>query len=807
MLADIRFGARMLLKNPLVTLVALLALALGIGANTAIFSVIHAVMLGKLPYPEPERLAVVWERQPKNDQNTINLGNFTDWKLQNNVFTDMAAFFDFRSSLVGDGPPEVIPSQMATTNLFSVLGVNAIRGRTFTADDGKQGHLPVLVISYDLWQRRFGGDEGIIGRKIRLNEKEQTIVGVMPKDFMWHVVKGSRTKKSAEIWVPWQLSEQVLQRRGRFAMSVARLKPGVTIEQAQAEMNTIGERLAQSYPQFNTNWGVTIVPVRIQSSGELRKPLWILLGAVAFVLFIACANVANLLLARAAARKREIAVRIGLGASRWRIIRQLLIESLMLSASGGVIGLVLAWWGTRALIALGPASLTSLKDVGVNLWVLLFTASVAVVTGLLFGVLPALEAIRVNLNDSLKEGGRSTVGSLRSQRFRNVFVVTEVAFALLLLVGAGLLLRSFGRLQSVDPGFNAQSLLTFRVPLSTQKYDTDAKQVDYLRRLITEIQALPGVESAGAIDSLPFTTRHSGTSIDIVGEPNRAPGDEFHTGVCVTDLNYFRTMQIQLKRGRLFTDDEAREMRNVVVVNESFVRENLGGAEPLGRKVIIYMKDENKPSEIIGVVADNKHMGLDAKVGPVAFWPHPELVWTEMTLVVRSQSQDAAQLMPAVRDVIARLDPQQPVTDVATMEDLMSASVAKSRFNATLLTVFAVVALIMASVGIYGVMSYTVAQRTHEIGIRVALGAKRGDVLRLVLVHGMVLGLIGVAIGIAASFGLTRLLTTLLFEIDARDKTTFALVSLVLLAIMLLACYFPARRATKVNPLVALRYE
>jgi putative ABC transport system permease protein len=383
----------------------------------------------------------------------------------------------------------------------------------------------------------------------------------------------------------------------------------------------------------------------------------------------------------------------------------------------------------------------------------------------------------------------------------------EVAFALLLLVGAGLLLRSFSRLQSVDPGFNQQSLLTFRVPLSVQKYDSDAKRVEYFRGLISQLQRLPGVISAGAIDTLPFTIRHSGTSIDVVGQPDRAPGDGLSTGVCVTDVNYFKTMQIPLKRGRLYTDDEAREMRHVVVVNEAFVRENLNGEDPLGKRVVIYMKDDNQPSEIIGVVADNKHLGLDVKVRAVAFWPHPELVYPEMTVVVRSEARDATSLMPAIREVIARLDPQQPVTDITTMENLMAASVAKSRFNATLLAVFAAVALIMASVGIYGVMSYTVAQRTHEIGIRVALGAQRRNVLNLVLVHGMVLGLIGVAIGLAASFGLTRLLSTLLFEIDARDKTTFALVPVVLLAVTLLACYIPARRATKVNPLVALRYE
>ncbi|PWT91364.1 MAG: hypothetical protein C5B55_08235 [Blastocatellia bacterium] len=807
LLADIRFGARMLLKNPLVTFVALLALSLGIGANTAIFSVVHAVMLGALPYPEPDRLAVVWERRPTNDQNVINLGNFTDWKKQNTVFTDMAAFFDFRSNLIGDGPPEEVPSQIATPNFFSVLGVNAIRGRTFTPDDGKQGQPHVVVISYGFWQRRFAGDDGIVGRKVHLNEEETTVVGVMPEGFTWHVSKGSRTKKPAELWFPWQISEELTQRHGRFAMSVARLRPGVTMDQAKNEMVTIGQRLQQQYPEFNTNWSVNVVPFRIQSSGELRKPLVVLLAAVAFVLLIACANLANLFLARASARRREIAVRIGLGASRGRIVRQFLTESVMLSVVGGVLGLLLAWWGTRALIAIGPTSLVSLRGVGVNIPVLLFTLSVALLTGIIFGVLPALEAAHVNLNDSLKEGGRNIGGSLRSQRLRGLFVVTEVAFALVLLVGAGLLLRSFNRLQSVDPGFNPNRLLTMRIALPPQKYDSDQKRVDFFRRLISEVQALPNVESVGAVDSLPFTTQHSGTKVDIVGEPKRAPGQELTTGVCVTDENYFQTMQIPLTQGRLFTSQEATEMRHVVIVNEQFVRENLSNQSPLGKRVVIFMKDDNQPSEIIGVVRNNKHMGLDVKDEPMAFWPHPELVWNEMTIAIRSRTKEASQLTPSVRDVISRLDPQQPVSDIATMENLMSASVAKSRFNATLLVVFAGVALLMAAVGIYGVMSYTVAQRIHEIGIRVALGAQRGDVLRMVLVHGMVLGLIGIAVGLAASFGVTRLLTSLLFEVEATDKATFAFVSGGLLLVTLLACFIPARRATKIDPLMALRYE
>lgn len=803
---DLRFGARMLFKNPLVTTVAIIALTLGIGANTAIFSVVHAVMLGSLPYANPDQLVVVWEKRPTNDQNVINLGNFTDWKQQNNVFTDMAAFFDYRSNLVGDGPPEEVPSQLVTPNIFSLLGVNAIKGRTLAAEDGKPGQPNVVVISYGLWQKRFGGDGGIVGRTITLNDEKATVVGVMPDGFSWHVRKGSRTRKPAEIWAPWQPSDQLLKRRGRFAFAVARMKPGVSLEQAQTEMNTIAARLQQQYPDFDTNWGINLVPVRMQMSGELRKPLMVLLAAVAVVLLIACANVANLLLARAASRRREIAVRIGLGASRVRIVRQLLTESVMLSAVGGILGLLLAWWGTRALIAIGPPSLTSLRDVGVNLPVLGFTLAIALLTGIVFGLVPALDAARFNLNDSLKEGGKSIGGSVHSQRWRSLFVVAQVAFALVLLIGAGLLLKSLNRLQSVDPGFNSKGLLTMRIGLSEQRYDTDPKRVDFFKRAIEQIEALPGVESATAIDSLPFTTQHSGTRIELEGQPRLPPGQELSTGVCVTGQNYFHTMQIPLKFGRLFTPQEVTEMRHVVVVNESFARVNLPGQDPIGKRVTIYMKNENVPSEIIGVVGDNLHMGLDTKSEPMSFWPHAELVFPEMTVVVRTRG-DAAQLAPAVRGVISGLDPQQPVSDVATMENLMAASTARSRFNTTLLIVFAGVALLMAAVGIYGVMSYSVAQRTHEIGIRMALGAQQQDVVTLVLRHGVLLGAIGIAVGLIASFAATRLMATLLFEIEPTDKPTFAVVAIGLFAVTSLACYLPARRATKIDPLLALRYE
>jgi putative ABC transport system permease protein len=532
----------------------------------------------------------------------------------------------------------------------------------------------------------------------------------------------------------------------------------------------------------------------------------IVLGAVGFVLLIACANVANLLLARASARRKEIAVRAGLGATRVRIARQLLTESILLSLIGGALGVLVAWWGTKALVALSPPALIDLQRVNVNLPVLGFTLVLSLLTGIIFGLAPTLAAMRFDLQGSLKEGGKNIGGSAGTAYLRNAFVVTQVALALVLLVGAGLLLRSLNRLQSVDPGFNPQNLLTVRVTLPMGKYDTEQKRIDFFQQALTQMKVLPGVESAGAINTAPFTGLYSGTTVDVAGAPALPPGQELKTGVCVTDANYFQTMQIPVLRGRMYTQQETVEMRHVVVVNETFVKKNLNGEDPLGKRLIIYMKEQNDPTEIVGVVADNKHLGLDQAVEPMVYWPHAELVYPGMTIMLRAKG-DAAALAPAVRGVIRGLDPQQPIGEISTMESLLSVSVARARFSASLLTVFSIVALVMAAVGIYGVMSYTVLQRTHEIGVRMALGAQRADVLKLVLKTGVVLGAIGVVIGLAASFALTRLIATLLFEVNATDKTTFAAVSIGLFLITLLACYVPARRATKVDPLKALRYE
>jgi putative ABC transport system permease protein len=807
LIADIKFGVRMLLKSPVVTVIALLALTLGIGANTAIFSVVNAVLLRAFPYRDAEQLALVWEKKQgaRTDQNVINLGNFSDWKEQSQVFSDMAVFFDRSFNLTSDGEPEEVTGQIGTTNLFSVLGTNPVIGRTFIADDGGDNQPRVIVISYGLWQRRFGGDKQIVGRQIAVNERPATIIGVMPANFGWHIQRSTHAGKPADMWLPFQITNDMRRRRGRFASAVARLKPGVSMDQAQREMETIGARLAQQYPEFNTNWGVNVVPLRTQFTGEIRRPLLILLGAVAFVLLIACANVANLLLARASSRRKEIAVRAGLGASRWRIARQLLTESVILSLIGGTLGVLVAWWGTKALAALSPPALIDLNSVNVSLPVLAFTLALSLITGIVFGLVPALEATRFDLHGTLKEGGKNVGGSAGSHGVRSLFVVTQVALALVLLVGAGLLVKSLNRLQAVDTGFNPNNLLTVRLSLLQGKYETDQKRIDFFKQAVERMKTIPGVEAAGAINTPPFTGLYSGTTVEVDGQ-TLPPDRQLKTGICVTDANYFQTMQIPLKLGRLYSEQEATEMRHVVVVNETFVQKNLGGQNPLGRRLTIYMKDENVPTEIIGVVADHKHLGLDVAVEPVAYWPHPELVYPGMTLMLRTRG-DGSAVAGAARSVIHSLDPQQPIGEVSTMETLLATSVARARFSASLLTVFSFLALVMAAVGIYGVMSYSVLQRTHEIGVRMALGAQRFDVLKLMVRKGILLGAAGVVVGLAASFALTRLISTLLFEVTATDTATFVAVPVGLFLVVLIACYVPARRATRVDPLKALRYE
>ena len=803
---DLRYGVRMLMKQPGFTLIAVVTLALGIGANTAIFSVVNAVLLDALPYREADRLVMVWERSQRRVQNVINLGNFFDWQTQTKSFEDMAAFADFRTSLTGDGEPLEVPAQICTDNLFKVLGVQPVLGRAFTPDDSRPGQDNVVVLSYGLWQRRFGGDPTVIGRKIMLNNAENIVIGVLPPDFKWHIVGNSLTNRAAELWAPWAITEQMKRRSGRFASAVARLKPGVSLTAARAEMDALQLRLIEQHKEFNTGWGITLTPLREQFAGELRPALRVLAGAVGFVLLIACANVASLLLARAATRQREIAVRTALGAGRFRIVRQLLTESLLLAGLGGAVGWLLAWWGVKTLVGLSPPELGVLQGIRLSAPVLGFTFLVATLTGILFGLVPALEASNIKLSETLKEAGRSLGGNARSRRLRGALVVAEVALALVLLVGAGLLIRSFLRLQAADTGFNPENVLTLRVALPGRRYDTDPKRINFFTAAVARMRALPGVESAGAINFMPFAGPGAGTSFEIAGRPPSLPGQRMVTGVCVADQHFFQAMQIQLRRGRMFTEQEVREMRHVVIVNEALVRKYFPNEDALGRRLTIAMKNENVPTEIIGIVADAKHAQLDREAEPMSYWPIAELPYNTMTFVLRTRGE-SLNVAAAARHVIGQLDPQQPVADVRTLESLLGTSVARQRFNTVLLGVFAAVALLLAGVGIYGVMSYNVTQRTHEFGIRAALGATAANISRLVLWQGMRLALAGVVLGVIAALGLTRLLRALVFGVGITDPLTFSAVAALLAAVALVACWIPARRATKVDPMAALRHE
>jgi putative ABC transport system permease protein len=802
---DLRYGVRMLSKSPAFTAVAIVTLALGIGANTAIFSVVNAVLLRQLPYADSERLVAVWERNlPRGRvKNSISPANFLDWRAQNNSFEQMAGLFDFRLNLTGFDDPEELATQVVTPNFFDVLGSPALIGRTFVPEEGEQGHDPVAVLSYGLWQRRFGGDPGIVGKTITLNGRSNEVIGVMPAGVQFVLKFGSNVGKQPDIWVPMTFGPNSRVRTGRYMLAIARLKSGITVQQAQAEMDALGESLEQQYPDFNKGWGIRVSPLRDEFVGEIRPALLLLFGAVGFVLLIACANVANLLLARGASRQKEMAIRTALGAARGRIIRQVLTESCVMGLVGGTLGLLLAVWGIDVLLSFAPKDLIRPEGIAVSWRVMGFTTVVALLTGLVFGLFPALEASQPDLNESLKEGGRSGGGSVRGARLRNVFVVAEVAIALVLLIGAGLMIRSFAKLQSVDPGFDASNVLAVKLLLPTSKYREAHLFFD---ALLGRIESLPGVRSAGAINFLPFGGAGAATGFTIEGRPQLPSAEQPTVDSRVVQPGYFKTMGVPFISGRNFTEQEETKESHVVIINEMMARTYFPDEDPIGKRVTIEMKDDNKPSEIIGIVQDVKHDKLDSEVRAMAYWPQAELSYPFMTLVIRTDSNPLA-LTPAIRHEVKLMDADLPISDVTTMEQLIGASVAKTRFSTLLLGVFGGIAMLLAAVGIYGVMSYSVTQRTHEIGIRMALGASTGDVLRNVLGGGMLLIAIAVCIGLVSSFALTRLMTTLLYGVTPTDPFTFGAISVLLMGVALVANYIPARRALKVDPMVALRYE
>jgi putative ABC transport system permease protein len=798
---DLRYGMRSLLKKPGFTLTAVIALALGIGANTAIFSVVNGVLLRSLSYANPERIVMLWERSliGRSAQNVVSPGNFLDWQKQSTSFEQMAAVADQRVNLTGGtGEPEEIKAQFVSQTFFPALGVQPLAGRSFLPEEDTTGNDLVIILSHELWQARFSSDPEIVGKQATISGRQRTIVGVMPPGFHF-------LDNQVRAWMPMALDPAIdyREKTGRYLRSVARLKPAVTVEQAQGELTGIARQLEQAFPKKNTGWGINVVPMHEQVVGEIRPVLIVLLAAVAFVLLIACANVANLLLARAAARQKELALRAALGASRGRLIRQMLTESILLALVGGVFGVLLAYWGIQVLIAFGPDYIPRLNEITIDPRVLGFTFGISLLTGILFGLIPALQASRPDLNDALKESSRgSTVG--RGRTFRNVFVVAEVSLALVLLIGAGLMIRSFMELQAVETGFNPENVLTMRAQLPRKKYAEPHQILDFFKQAQDRIAALPGVQAVGAISYLPLTGLASRDSFRIIGQPAAAAGEEPGVEVRVITPTYFQAMGIPLLKGRLLNERDAKESR-ALLINETMAKRYFAGVDPVGMQMEVFW-DGTGPDEIVGVVGDIREGALNKEPEPAIYWAHPRVPYAGMALIVRT-SGDAARFGAAVQKEIRALDPDQPIADVRTMQQVIAKSIARPRFNTLLLTIFAGVALVLASVGLYGVMNYSATQRTHEVGIRMALGATRADIMRLVVGNGMTLTLIGIAIGVLASWALTRVMANLLFGITATDLPTFIGVSAMLAAVAFIANYIPARKATRVNPVIALRYE
>ncbi len=801
---DLRYGLRMLWKNPGFTLIAILALALGIGANTAIFSVVNTVLLRPLPYKDPDRLVMVWEDNTKKGfpRDTPAPANFIDWRDQNQVFEGMAAIAEQSFNLTGIGEPERIDGRRVSASLFPLLGVEPQLGRAFLPEEDSPGGSRVVILSYGLWQRRFGSDVNITGKPLTLNGESYTVVGVMPPHFQF-------PSREDQLWVPIAFTSQgAANRGGHYLEVIARTKPGITLEQAQAAMNTIAARLQQQYPDQNTDIGAVVIPLHEQVVGDIKPALLVLLGAVGFVLLIACANVANLLLARAAVRQKEIALRVALGASRLRLIRQFLTESILLAALGGAVGLLLSLWGVNLLKAFVPENISQAHAVTIDAKVLGFTVMVSMLTGLIFGLAPATQASNFNLNETLKEGGRDSAAGSRGNRIRGVLVVAEVAVSLVLLVGAGLLINSFLRLRNVDPGFRADNLLTMRLVLPRQKYPDQTRRTDFYTDLIRRVEALPGVRSAAVTNWIPLVPQGDSQGISIEGRPDPGPGKNPIVVTRVISPHYFSTMGIQLSQGQQFGEQGRPDSPRVAIISEAMAQRFWPGEDPMGKRFKTGGFNSPNPwMEIVGVTKDVRQVKLDADPKPQMYVPYTQPEFFVPSHLVVKTNVEPGSLAATVRRTVWEIDRDQPVSNVSTMEEVLSESVARQRFTMLLLCVFAATALALASIGIYGVMSYSVAQRTHEFGIRMALGARGLDVLKLAISQGAKLILIGVAIGLASSFILTRFMSSLLFDVTATDPLTFMGVSLLIVVIALVACFIPARRATKVDPLIALRYE
>jgi putative ABC transport system permease protein len=804
MFQDLRFGVRMLLKSPGFTSIAILTLALGVGANTAIFSVVNALMLRPLPYPDPERLLWVEEASQTRNSQPAWGGHFLEWQEQSQTLESIAAIDGATQTLTGAGEPERVQVGKVSAGFFPMLGVHQlVRGRSFTTAEDRRGGDPVVILSNGFWQTRYNGDQEIVGKTITLNDAIFTVIGVLPANFRFFY--------QPDVWVPLALDqqEQLAGQNRYYGSTVARLKPGVTLEQARVEMDTLAQRYETTRPEGRpriVESRTLLVPFHEHLlAANTRRALLVLLGAVGLILLIACANVANLLLARAVTRQKELAIRAALGASRFRLARQMLTECLLLAAAGGSAGLLLASWLTDLLGSLNSSDtigdIARVATITIDLRVLAFGLLISVLTGLLFGLLPMLQLSHPDLNVTLKEGGRGS--GFHGRRLRSALMVSEVALAIVLLVGAGLLIRSFVKLLEVDPGYRAENLLTARIALPP-RYAENSRRVQFYEQILQRLAALPGVASVGASSHLPFTGFNMGAGLQVEGRLQQE-GEE-PTSALITSVNpdYFATMGIGLRAGRLINDGDTQDAPSVALLSERVAHRLFPNEDPVGKRLSV--AGSAKLTTIIGVVGDIRHQGLDRQSEGAVYVSYRQLPRPGISLVLHTAG-DPTSLAPALRDAVREVDPALPAYQVMTMEERLSNSVAGRRLNLLLLGGFAALALLLAGVGVYGVISYVASQRTHEVGIRIALGAQRADVLRLFIKQGMSLVLLGVGLGLMGAFALTRVMISLLFEVSPNDPLTFAGVALLLSLIAVLACYVPARRAAWIDPLVALRHE
>ena len=802
LLQDLRYGARMLLKRPGFTLIAVITLALGIGANAAIFSVVNAVLLRPLPFKDPERLVWVWAKIGQANHSPVE---FLAYQAQQTSFTEMAAYRNMLFTVTGAGEPEFVQGAIVSPNYFSLFGVQASRGRAFQPEDVRPGAPRVAVFSHDLWQKRYGGDPNLIGRSLTINGESATVIGVMPPNFQLNL--------NMELWLsPRQIVPDVqMNYRGdtlalreiHYLKVMGRLKPGVTIEQAQAELNVVAARLEQQFPD-QAGHGAQVVSLRELAVGDVRGTLLLLFGAVGLVLLIACANVTNLQLTRTAARYREIAIRAAVGASRFSLIRQLLMESVLLSLAGGLAGWLLALWGVDLLLSLSPGGMLRLPETRLDTTVFLFTLAVSAAAGLIFGLAPALAASKTDLVSALKESARSVSAGVGRNRLRQALVVAEVALAIVVLVGAGLLVGSFARLMAVKPGFDPNNLMTMMVTLSSERYGTIAANAQFIKELTASLEALPGVQDVAISDDFPIQGTDTHDYPEIEGR-GAAPEDRILTGLHVINPRYFEAMGVRLVKGRAFTERDDAKGPPVAIINKAMANIVWPNEEALGKR-IRFGGPTMAWSEIVGVVDNVKHDGLHLADSPHCYAPHLQQPWPFLAIAVRSRTNQAA-LLASVRQAVRKIDPNMPIASPRPMEERMGEVLATRRLALALFSLFAVVGLLLAAVGIYGVMSYGVTQRTHELGLRIALGATSRNTLKLIIGQGMKLAALGIALGVGVALAVSRLMTNLLFGISASDPLTFVVIAFLLAFVALLACWIPARRATKVDPMVALRNE